>query len=106
MSFTASAATAFFTVLADDSDDDDGGRRWGDQTKSRDLYTQFVISFALGLGAFISFCVSVGLINVITHVSFSLTLISHKDPTTKMDGALCRSEAPTLRRFGATRASG
>ena len=36
-----------------------GERRWDDQTKEqRDLYTQFVISFALGLGAFLSFCVS------------------------------------------------
>lgn len=63
MSFTASAATALFTVLANDPEDDDPGRRWGDQTKeSRDLYTQFVISFVLGLGAFVSFCVGVGII--------------------------------------------
>jgi hypothetical protein len=103
MSFTASAVTALFTVLADDSEDDDGGRRWGDQTKSRDLYTQFVISFALGLGAFISFCVGVGLI-LRPHVSL-LTRISHKGAATEMDRALCRSEATTLRRFGATRAS-
>jgi hypothetical protein len=105
MSFTASAATALFTILADDSEDDDGGKRWDDQTKSRDLYTQFVISFALGLGAFISFCVGFGLIFAITHV-LSLTSISRKDPATKMDGALCRSEATTLRRLGATRAAG
>lgn len=93
-----------FTVLADDSEDDDGGRRWGDQTKSRDLYTQFVISFALGLGAFISFCVGVRLIFGMTHV-FLLTLIFHKGAATEMDGALCRSEATTLRRFGVTRAA-
>lgn len=57
MSLTASAAAAVWTVLADDPDDG-GERRWEDQTKGqRDLYTQFVISCALGLGAFLSFCV-------------------------------------------------
>lgn len=57
MSLTASAATAVWTVLADDPDDG-RERRWEDQTKEqRDLYTQFVISCALGLGAFLSFCV-------------------------------------------------
>lgn len=57
MSLTASAATAVWTILADDPDNG-GEHRWEDQTKQqRDLYTQFVISFALGLGAFLSFCV-------------------------------------------------
>ena len=46
-----------WTVLGSDSDDG-RERRWEDQTKEqRDLYTQFVISFALGMGAFLSFCV-------------------------------------------------
>ncbi|EPS29278.1 hypothetical protein PDE_04227 [Penicillium oxalicum 114-2] len=58
MSLTTSAASALFTTLIQNSDDGDHPRRWGDQTKeSRDLYTQFVISSALGLGAFLSFCV-------------------------------------------------
>lgn len=57
MSLTASAATSLFTIFTDDSDDGDEWH-WGDQaTAYRDLYTQFVISFALGLGAFVSFCV-------------------------------------------------
>ncbi|KAJ5584701.1 uncharacterized protein N7459_004501 [Penicillium hispanicum] len=57
MSFTTSAATAVWTVLADDSNNG-GERRWEDQTRElRDLYTQSVISFALGLGAFLSFCI-------------------------------------------------
>ncbi|KAJ5924642.1 hypothetical protein N7466_008829 [Penicillium verhagenii] len=57
MSLTASAVTTIWTALADDPDDG-GEHRWEDQTKQqRDLYTQFVISFALGLGAFLSFCV-------------------------------------------------
>ncbi|KAJ5541614.1 hypothetical protein N7494_006690 [Penicillium frequentans] len=57
MSLTASAAATVWTVLADDPDNG-GEPRWEDQTKHhRDLYTQLVISFALGLGAFMSFCV-------------------------------------------------
>jgi hypothetical protein len=57
MSLTASAATAVLTALAD-KPDDGGERRWEDQLKEqRDLYTQFVISSALGLGAFLTFCV-------------------------------------------------
>ena len=40
--------------------DDGRERRWGDQTsEQRDLYTQFVISIALGLGAFLAFCVCI-----------------------------------------------
>lgn len=57
MSLSASAASAVLTVLADKTD---GGseRRWEDQLKEqRDLYTQFVISSALGLSAFLTFCV-------------------------------------------------
>lgn len=58
MSLTASAATAALTVLADKPDDDGGETRWADQTRyQRDLYTQFVISFVLGLAAFLTFCV-------------------------------------------------
>jgi hypothetical protein len=56
MSFTASAATAVLTAFADKPDG--GERRWEDQLKEqRDLYTQFVISSALGLSAFMTFCV-------------------------------------------------
>jgi hypothetical protein len=59
MSLTASTATAVLTALAD-TPDGGGERRWEDQLKEqRDLYTQFVISSALGLGAFLTFCVSV-----------------------------------------------
>ncbi|KAJ5473839.1 hypothetical protein N7475_003405 [Penicillium sp. IBT 31633x] len=57
MSLSATAASAVLTVLADKTD---GGseRRWEDQLKEqRDLYTQFVISSALGLSAFLTFCV-------------------------------------------------
>lgn len=56
---TTSAATALWTVLADDPDNNGReGRRWEDQTgQQRDLYTQIAISSALGLGAFLSFCV-------------------------------------------------
>jgi hypothetical protein len=58
MSLTTSAATALWTVLADDPDDNGRERHWEDQIKQqRDLYTQIVISSALGLGAFLSFCV-------------------------------------------------
>ncbi|KAJ5093097.1 hypothetical protein N7456_008958 [Penicillium angulare] len=56
MSLTQSAVTSILTGLGDKSDG--GARRgWGDQIDGRDLYTQFIISFALGLGAFLSFCV-------------------------------------------------
>lgn len=59
MSLTASAASAVFTLLAD-KPDDERKRRWEDQLKEqRDLYTQFVISSALGLSAFLTFCVCV-----------------------------------------------
>ncbi|KAJ6008842.1 hypothetical protein N7499_001112 [Penicillium canescens] len=57
MSLTASTATAVLTALAD-KPDGGGERRWEDQLKEqRDLYTQFVISSALGLGAFLTFCI-------------------------------------------------
>ncbi|KAJ5115315.1 hypothetical protein NUU61_001074 [Penicillium alfredii] len=57
MSLTTSAITSVWTALADDSDDGPE-KRWDDQTREqRDLYTQFVISSALGLGAFLTFCV-------------------------------------------------
>ncbi|EKV15185.1 hypothetical protein PDIG_28660 [Penicillium digitatum PHI26] len=57
MSLTASAASAVFTLLAD-KPDDERKRRWEDQLKEqRDLYTQFVISSALGLSAFLTFCI-------------------------------------------------
>lgn len=60
---TATAATAVLSVataVAANNGTGDGGheRRWEDQTRGqRDLYTQFVISCALGLGAFLTFCV-------------------------------------------------
>jgi hypothetical protein len=61
MSLTASAASAALTLLADGPDD--GSKRpWrpNDPVKEqRDLYTQFVISTALGLSAFLAFCVRV-----------------------------------------------
>jgi hypothetical protein len=48
----ATVAAAAATETGDDS------RKWADQTKNqRDIYTQLVISLALGLSAFISFCV-------------------------------------------------
>ncbi|KAL5336273.1 hypothetical protein BJX70DRAFT_373167 [Aspergillus crustosus] len=56
MSLTESAVTAMATVItmADNGTGDEGpGRKGGDQ---RDLYTQLVISVALGLTAFLSFC--------------------------------------------------
>lgn len=56
MASTTSAIAPLWTVLGQGHDDGDG-RRWRDQTNTRDLYTQFVISSALGLGAFLSFCV-------------------------------------------------
>ena len=58
MSLTVSAADVLLTVSKDGPNNGHGERKWGDQThETRDLYTQFVISFALGLGAFITFCV-------------------------------------------------
>ncbi|OQE28342.1 hypothetical protein PENSTE_c003G00025 [Penicillium steckii] len=58
MSLTVSAADALLTASKDGPNNGHGERKWGDQThETRDLYTQFVISFALGLGAFITFCV-------------------------------------------------
>lgn len=61
MSATATAATAVLTVAAAAATNNgtgEGGRRWEDQTRGqRDLYTQFIISSALGLGAFLTFCV-------------------------------------------------
>lgn len=60
MSATATAATAVLTVAAAAATNNgtgEGGRRWEDQTRGqRDLYTQFIISSALGLGAFLTFC--------------------------------------------------
>ncbi|OQD83895.1 hypothetical protein PENANT_c015G09501 [Penicillium antarcticum] len=57
MSLTASATTAVLTALAG-KPDHGGERRWEDQLKEqRDLYTQFVISSTLGLGAFLTFCI-------------------------------------------------
>ncbi|KAJ5104160.1 hypothetical protein N7532_004689 [Penicillium argentinense] len=58
MSPTISASEAMWTALGNKPDDGHGERRWDDQTREqRDLYTQFVISFALGLGAFMTFCI-------------------------------------------------
>ncbi|RHZ65683.1 uncharacterized protein CDV56_108778 [Aspergillus thermomutatus] len=59
MSLTESAATALATVAAATAvETGDHGRKWTDQTKNqRDIYTQLVISLALGLSAFMSFCI-------------------------------------------------
>ncbi|KAK1143431.1 hypothetical protein N8T08_006759 [Aspergillus melleus] len=60
MSLSESAATAVLSVAAVASDTPGGGHqpRWADQTKGqRDLYTQLVISVAVGLSAFMAFCV-------------------------------------------------
>ena len=60
MSFAASAVAAS-TAVASAVATNDPDRRpplWDDQTRNqRDLYTQLIISSALGLGAFLSFCV-------------------------------------------------
>ncbi|KAI9367985.1 glycogen debranching enzyme [Aspergillus egyptiacus] len=62
MSFTESAARAALTAVAVASNGtgdggDEPGRKWEDQTQGhRDLYTQLVISLALGSTAFLSFC--------------------------------------------------
>lgn len=56
----ASAATATLAVASAVATNNPGRSdpRWDDQTRGqRDLYTQFVISVALGLSAFLSFCV-------------------------------------------------
>lgn len=89
MSLTASAATAVLTALAD-KPDGGGERRWEDQLKEqRDLYTQFVISSALGLGAFLTFCVSVHNAGCENWLSgSSLTGCVSIDLTTKMDRAV------------------
>lgn len=63
MPLTASVATASLAVASAVGTDGPGGHepKWGDQTRGqRDLYTQFIISSALGLGAFLSFCVCAG----------------------------------------------
>ncbi|KAF5866169.1 hypothetical protein ETB97_000703 [Aspergillus alliaceus] len=59
MSLTVAAAAAMLTASVE-SDNPGGGHEptWGDPTRGqRDLYTQLVISLALGLVAFLSFCV-------------------------------------------------
>lgn len=62
MSLTTSAATALWTALSDDEHDRNGERWLTDpRREQRDLYTQFVISLALGLGAFMTFCVSMSI---------------------------------------------
>ncbi|KAL4763497.1 putative glycogen debranching enzyme Gdb1 [Aspergillus foveolatus] len=63
MSLTESAVAAMATALTvanhhgtnNGTDDDGPGRKWDDQLKG-DLYTQLVISLALGITAFLSFC--------------------------------------------------
>ena len=59
MSLTEAAAAAIITTAV--KSDKPGGVHeptWGDQAKGqRDLYTQLIISFTLGLSAFLSFCV-------------------------------------------------
>lgn len=98
MSLSATAASAVLTVLADKTD---GGseRRWEDQLKEqRDLYTQFVISSALGLSAFLTFCVSF-YINI--HDGCLLT-DSFLGLATKMDRVVCRTTTSTKCRFAIT----
>ncbi|KAL2868742.1 putative DUF221 domain protein [Aspergillus lucknowensis] len=60
MSFTHSAIAAVVTTVAgpdNGTHDDEPGRNPGDPTSGqRDLYTQLVISLALGIIAFLSFC--------------------------------------------------
>jgi hypothetical protein len=59
MSLTEAAAAAMLTAVVE-GDRPGGGHEptWGDQARGqRDLYTQLVISLALGLSAFLSFCV-------------------------------------------------
>lgn len=64
MSLTESAVAAMATAITvanhhgtnNGTDDDGPGRKWDDQLKG-DLYTQLVISLALGITAFLSFCV-------------------------------------------------
>ncbi|KAL4741058.1 glycogen debranching enzyme [Aspergillus similis] len=63
MSLTESAVAAMATAVTfanhhgtnNGTDDDGPGRKWDDQLKG-DLYTQLVISSALGITAFLSFC--------------------------------------------------
>jgi hypothetical protein len=63
MSLTESAVAAMATAVTvashhgtnNGTDDDGPGRKWDDQLKG-DLYTQLVISLALGITAFLSFC--------------------------------------------------
>lgn len=92
LSYAATATLAAASAVA--TDDPDGReRRWGDQTSGqRDLYTQIVISVALGMGAFLSFCVCIfpwdGLISLSDRVIGT---------TTQMDGAICGSKTTTLR---------
>lgn len=57
MSLTSSSESVMASLLGD-KPDNGSDRPFQDPFKQqRDLYTQFVISFALGLGAFLSFCV-------------------------------------------------
>jgi len=101
MSLTASAATAVLTAFADNPDG--GENRWGDQLNDqRDLYTQFVISCALGLSAFLAFCVCSSVSILMLHLLTSLAV----DPATKMDRALCCATTTTKCCFAATGASG
>lgn len=94
MSLTQSAAAAMLTVV--DAPIEVHEPSWGDQTDSRDLYTQFVISLTIGLGAFLAFCVSSwkSLGN-----SSSLTSRTGIGSATEMDRALCRAEKTALRRI-------
>lgn len=58
MSFAASATLAALSNATAVEERDDKPGKVSDLTRGqRDLYTQFVISSALGLGAFFSFCV-------------------------------------------------
>lgn len=104
MSLTASAASAVLTLLAD-KPDDGSKRRWEDQLKEqRDLYTQFVISSALGLSAFLTFCVGVSV--TMRCGSCSSLIVSFLDLATKMDRTVCCATTTKKCCFAVTWTSG
>lgn len=90
MSLAASADTAADTaVLSMFADKHGGGKRWEDQLQV-DLYTQFIISSALGLSAFLTFCVRIKYA-----CQLSLLTLFVIGLTTKMDRAVCCATTPT-----------
>lgn len=98
--------TAVLSAATSVADPGDGGheRKWADQTrKQRDLYTQFVISSALGLVAFFSFCVCVFKINCLFFFFSALLLIGIVGSPTEMDGVVCCTQTTTLRSISVAR---